>query len=54
MGKAPSVILQRYFIDRGIIGRIILMIIRFGERGNPSDKIRALERTIEKIEVPVQ
>ncbi|MGD1891998.1 MAG: DUF5995 family protein [Cyclobacteriaceae bacterium] len=60
--KRETLILQRdtrvaeltnLIIDRGIVGRIIFMIIRFGERGTPSDKIRALERTIEKAELPV-
>jgi hypothetical protein len=32
--------------NHGIVGKIIFTIIRFGERGNPSNKIKSLVKEI--------
>lgn len=36
--------LAELITNHGIVGKIIFTIIRFGERGKPSDKIKALKR----------
>jgi len=38
--------LAELITNHGIVGKIIFTIIRFGERGKPSDKIKALEKII--------
>lgn len=38
--------LAELITNHGFVGKIIFTIIRFGERGKPSDKIKALEKII--------
>lgn len=41
--------LSKLITGHGIFVRILLKIIRLGERGKPSDKIRALEKVIDNV-----